>query len=81
MPTRILEKEYNLLFTELNKRIDVDKTFQYECQGKTITMDNILESCYELDNNLIPARYRLKYLDRLFPGMNQKVSHNFLVFL
>ncbi len=32
----------------------------------------MLVECYELDSNSIPARFRLKYLDRLFPEINQK---------
>jgi hypothetical protein len=47
--------------------------FQFQYKDNLIEISNIFEKCYELDNNEIPARYRLKYLDRLFPGLNQKV--------
>ena len=47
--------------------------FNYKYKEELIEIGNILEECYELDNNELPARYRLKHLDRLFPKFNQKV--------
>ncbi len=38
-----------------------------------LQMNNILESCYELNENEIPARYRLKYLTKIFKEYNEKV--------
>ena len=86
LPTRILRKEYDILQNELNKIEDIDKSFKYEYtsqlttpntdqknkKSKTIEFNNLIEDCYELDDNEIPARFKLKYLDKLFPGLDQK---------
>lgn len=73
MPTRIIETEYELLKAEVIKE-KKDLTFSYQYGEKLVSFENILDECYELDKNEQPARYRLKYLDRLFPQINQKVS-------
>ena len=74
LPTRILESEYNLFQRELKILNEPDLIqFNYKYKEELIEIGNILEECYELDNNEIPARYRLKHLDRLFPKFNQKV--------
>ena len=80
LPTRIIKEELDMLKAELNKRADVDKSFKYEFVPRLeenvkimVTFANLMEDCYELDDNEIPARYRLKYLDRLFEsGVNQR---------
>ena len=75
MPSSIIEKEYKILLNELNNRTSLDKTFEYtDDEGKLIKFENMIESCYELDYNSVPARYRLKFLDKLFPTLNQKVT-------
>ncbi len=73
MPTRIIETEYELLKAEVIKE-KKDLTFSYQYGEKLVSFENILDECYELDKNEQPARYRLKYLDRLFPEINQKVG-------
>ncbi len=75
MPSSIIEKEYKILLNELNNRTSLDKTFEYtDDEGKLIKFENMIESCYELDYNSVPAKYRLKFLDKLFPTLNQKVT-------
>lgn len=75
LPTRIVDSEYKILLDELKNENTIDKVFEYtDDDGKSIKLENILETCYEFDSNEIPARYRLKYLDRLFPTMDQKVE-------
>jgi hypothetical protein len=73
LPTRIIETEYELLKAEVIKE-KKDLTFSYQYGEKLVSFENILDECYELDKNEQPARYRLKYLDRLFPEINQKVG-------
>ncbi len=78
LPTKILESEYKLLQDELDKQTNVDKSFCYKLKTpenklvNIIQIENMFLECYELDSNSQPARFRLKYLDRLFPDMNQK---------
>ena len=72
LPTRIIETEYEILKNEIIKE-EKDLSFSYMYGDKLIEFKNILEECYELDKNEQPARYRLKYLNRLFPNINQKV--------
>jgi hypothetical protein len=76
LPTRIVEKEFKILLGELNNQISINKTFEFtDDEGKLIKFENILESCYELDYNSVPARYRLKFLDKLFPTLDQKLKN------
>lgn len=84
LPTRIIKEEYELFGKniEANK---LDLTFHYDnstdanLSTKTaelkIELDNIFVDCYELDENEIPARYKLKHLDRLLPGFVDKVKY------
>jgi hypothetical protein len=74
LPTRIVEDEYLIFKNEINK-LDNDLLnfkFKYK-ENNPVEFLNIFEECFELDNNETPARYRLKYLNKLFPGLNQKV--------
>jgi len=89
LPTRILAKEYELIRNELNSiRDQYDLTYKFDekeylqsqnveeerANYRIIEIENIFEFCYELDENEKPARYRLKYLDRIIPEYKEKVS-------
>jgi hypothetical protein len=56
-----------------SKNVDLSFYYKYGESSSSITLDNILTYCYELDENASPAIYRLKYLNRLFPDLNHKV--------
>ena len=62
----------------LNEPDLVSFKYQYK-ENNLVQIENIFEECYELDNNENPARYRLKYLNRLFPNFNQKVKIKFRI--
>lgn len=73
LPTDIKEKDYNILKDEISKE-NIDFSFSYKYDDdKTFNFKNILQECYELDTNPKKPIYRLKYLDQLFPNVNQKV--------
>ncbi len=88
LPTRIIAKEYEILRTELlslKESNEIDLSFKYtnkqngtETENRTMTIDNLFEECYELDENEIPARYKLKFLENLFQNFNEKVIYYFL---
>ena len=64
--------------SELDKKT-IDKSYEFHTETKgTIKIENVFKECYELDSNSQPARFRLKYLDRLFPEMNQRVNKLFV---
>ena len=58
---------------ELSQSPLLEKKFKGKYKEDEVVFENILEECYELDSNADPARCRLKYLDKIFPEMNQKV--------
>ena len=73
LPTRIIADEFEILKNEVINQKSIQLNFSAVIKEKTIKMDNILESCYELDENEIPARYRLAFLSKLFPNINIRV--------
>ena len=79
LPTRIVKTEFEKLKNEINK-MQIDVTFSYKFKEESIEIENIMEYCYELDNNEDPARYRLKYLYKIFPKINRKVILSFKEF-
>lgn len=75
LPTRIIKEEYELFESELKKVKDsFDLEFVFEKDDVKMNVDNLFEYCYELDENEIPARYKLKHLDATIPGYDQKVN-------
>ena len=78
LPERILAKEYDILKSELESlKENIDLTFEYNLKDKPYKLENIFEACYELDDNEMPARYRLKHLEKMFKDYNFKVNNNF----
>lgn len=49
-------------------------------QRPKISIENLFIECYQLDENEMPARYKLKHLDRLLPGFDDKVNRLLAVF-
>jgi hypothetical protein len=79
LPSRILVNEYKLLGEEIEKNADdYDLSFDYhkeDEESKTsfdIEVKNLFEYCYELDENEIPHRYKIKNMDSLFANYNYK---------
>lgn len=73
LPAKIPQIEFELLKHEINLE-SIDLQFKYDySKGRLIQFENILNHCYELDANEIPAKYKLKNLDSLFPNVNIKV--------
>ena len=73
LPTRIIANEFEKLKNEISSA-NVDLNFSYKYGEHSIEFENVLACCYELDENASPTIYRLKYLDRIFPNLNHKVS-------
>jgi len=80
LPTRILAKEYEILRKEsqaLQQSNEIDLSFEYE-SGRNISFDDVFQECYELDENEIPARFKLKFIERIIPNYNEKVIFELL---
>jgi hypothetical protein len=82
LPTRIIAREFEILRDELKNLNDIDLKFTHTVKSEmeldlnyVLDIDNILEYCYELNENETPARYRLKHLDRIFEGYNDRVKY------
>lgn len=87
MPTRIIAKEYEILRDEMQSSPpeDYELVFEYtKAAGERpdeepddkpfhIQIDNLFEHCYELDENEMPARYKLKNMDKIFTDFNHKM--------
>ena len=53
---------------------DIDLSFKYESSVCNIEKNDILEFCYQIDENEIPFHYRLKNINKIIGDFNQKVS-------
>jgi hypothetical protein len=79
LPTRIIADEFEILRSELNDHQRTNLDFKYECTfttddvEKSIKIHDLLDECYELDQNEIPARYKLKYISSVLPEYSEKV--------
>ena len=79
LPTRILTKEYLIFTEELKNNADqLDISFDakeiMETDKIALKVENLFEYCYELDENEIPSRYKLKDLEHIFTTYNPKVK-------
>ena len=80
LPTRILSKEYDIFRNELDSSRDSndnsDMGFKYKEVGHSeyFEIQNLFEFCYELDENEIPSRYKLKRIDEIIPEYDEKVN-------
>jgi hypothetical protein len=54
---------------------DLGFNYQNSENGEfNLNIENLFEYCYELDENEIPARYKLKHLDKTITGYDPKVD-------
>ena len=74
MPTRIVATEFEIIRSEIKKFTnEFDLSFSFKYGENLVELENILDYCYELDDNEKPSRYRLKFLNKIFPNLNHKV--------
>jgi hypothetical protein len=74
LPTRILADEFKILKDEMKTNPTFDISYKYESSVCMIEKDDIIDHCYQLDENEIPFRYRLKNINKIIPDYLQKVS-------
>lgn len=84
LPTRIIKGEYELFSQEMEAYKEIlDLSFVYDNiddpmdsdqKKPQINIKNLFEYCYELDENEIPARYKLKHVDRILNDYDSKVK-------
>jgi hypothetical protein len=93
LPTLIDQHEYDLFKIEMANQSDIlNLDFKYpnsmnEDESNEdvddapikLNVPNLFQYSYELDENEKPPRYKLKSLDKLIPGFNQKVEKYFIL--
>lgn len=71
-------KEYEIFQDEISKNInklDIGfNTNEKDSQKIKLSIENLFEFCYVLDENEVPARYKLKELEHVFTSYNPKVN-------
>ena len=82
LPTRIIAKEYEIIRSEIDasklaNEIEFSFTYEHPSDKKSISLVNLFVDCYVLDENEIPARYKLKEINNLIPRYNDKVNYLF----
>jgi hypothetical protein len=73
LPTTILADEYKLLKDEMKTNPSLNLSFKYESSAFNIDQEDIVDYCYQIDENEIPFHYRLKNISKIIPGYIQKV--------
>lgn len=64
LPTEIDQNLFETINGELVNTSEAELKFEHKVDDKVIfSFENILSGCYELDNILLPSKYRLKDLD------------------
>jgi hypothetical protein len=48
-------------------------SFKFQDNIRSISVESLFESCYILDQNEVPHRYKLKELSQIIPKFNEKV--------
>ena len=71
--TTIEEHQFNLLKDEMKTNPEIDVSFKYESNVFNIEIDDIIDYCYQIDENEIPFKYRLKNINKIVTGFVQKV--------
>ena len=74
LPTRIIADEFEIMRKEMKNHAELDFRFEATHLGSAIRMENLIEDCYVLDENEIPARYRLKYISSIISTYDSSVS-------
>ena len=74
MPTTIIEDEYKLFKDEMKTNPNFSLSFKYESNVCKIDQDDIVDYCYQIDENEIPFHYRLKNISKIIPNYVQKVT-------
>ena len=73
LPTSILADEYALLKDEMKMNPIFNLSFKHDSNVCNIDQENIVDYCYQIDENEIPFHYRLKNISKIIPGYIQKV--------
>ncbi len=81
LPTTILADEYALLKDEMKTNPIFDLSFKYASNVCKIDQEDILNYCYQIDENEIPFHYRLKDINKIIPDFVQKVRNSIFKFL
>jgi hypothetical protein len=69
IPNKIDEHEFEILTEELKNTPDLDLSFKSEeAETEKIYFKNIIEECYNLDENEIPRMYKLLHIDEIIFG-------------
>jgi hypothetical protein len=71
--TTIEEDQFKLLKDEMKTNPEIDISFQFESNVFKIEIDDIIDYCYQKDENEIPFKYRLKNINKIVTGFVQKV--------
>ena len=73
LPTRILADEFNLLKDEIKSNPNLNLNFEIKTSIFKMKTPDILEHCYQIDENEIPFHYKLKNINKIMIDYNQKV--------
>ena len=77
LPTTIFSAEYELLKDEMKTNPNLNLNFKFESSVCKIDQEDIVDYCYQMDENEIPFHYRLKNINKIIPGYIQKVRNFF----
>lgn len=80
LPERIESEEFEKLNLEITSNISLREDLKDNLISKldsqlVVTNFDLLKFCYELDNNSIPARYRLKGLDKILKEYDDSLDY------
>ncbi len=80
MPTKINKDEYDIFMKVLKEHQEIDCSFNIKRDGKEYDYKNLLEDCYNLNENEIPTSYLIKSLINFFNLNSDESSRVKLLF-
>ena len=74
LPTHIICDEFKLLKDEMKTNPNLNLNFKYDSNVFVIDTEDIVEFCYQIDENEIPFHFRLKNINKIIHNYVQKVN-------
>jgi hypothetical protein len=68
LPIQIDIEEYKMIKSEILASLADDLKFKFESEKFNLEIEDIMDHCYKIDENVMPCVYKLLDLEAIIPG-------------